>query len=127
MKLNYKTTFYIGLIFLSISMFWQAYDMLIAKTLIDKFGLNQFESGLVMAFDNIMAVILLPLFGALSDRSQHKLGRRTPYIIVGTVLAAFSFMSLAYVDYKQTESIKTTDLIEDHYDVAFDEEMKILL
>src|SRR5690554_2682142 len=127
MKLNYKTTFYIGLIFLSISMFWQAYDMLIAKTLIDKFGLNQFESGLVMAFDNIMAVILLPLFGALSDRSQHKLGRRTPYIIVGTVLAAFSFMSLAYVDYKQTESIKTTDLIEDHYDVAFDEDEDITL
>ncbi len=127
MKLNYKTTFYIGLIFFSISMFWQAYDMLIAKTLIDKFGLNQFESGLVMAFDNIMAVILLPLFGALSDRSQHRLGRRTPYIIVGTVIAAFSFMMLAYADYQQTERIQTTDLIEEHYDIAFDEDADITL
>lgn len=80
-----------------------------------------------MAFDNIMAVILLPLFGALSDRSQHKLGRRTPYIIVGTILAAFSFMSLAYVDYQQTERIKTTDLIESHYDIAFDENQDITL
>jgi maltose/moltooligosaccharide transporter len=127
MKLNYKTTFYVGLIFFSISMFWQAYDMLIARTLIDKFGLNQFESGLVMAFDNIMAVILLPLFGALSDRSQHRLGRRTPYIIVGTVIAALAFMTLSYADYKQTERIQTTNIIKEHYDVAFDENEDITL
>ena len=127
MKLNYKTTFYIGLIFFSISLFWQAYDMLIAKTLIDKFGLNQFESGIVMAFDNIMAVILLPLFGTLSDRSNHKLGRRTPYIIVGTVIAALSFMMLAYADYQQTERIQATNMIEEHYDVAFSEDEDIRL
>lgn len=127
MKLNYKTTFYVGLIFFSISMFWQAYDMLIAKTLIDKFGLNQFESGIVMAFDNIMAVILLPLFGALSDKSTHKLGRRTPYIIIGTVIAALAFMMLSFADYRQTEKIKSTDIIEEHYDVAFDDEADITL
>ncbi len=121
MKLNYKRTFYVGLIFFSISLFWQAYDMLIAKTLIDKFGLNQLESGIVMAFDNVMAVILLPLFGALSDKSTHRLGRRTPYIIVGTVVAALAFMGLSYADYKQTQKIETTNMIEEHYDVAFDE------
>lgn len=127
MKLNYKTTFYVGLIFFSISMFWQAYDMLIAKTLIDKFGLNQFESGIVMAFDNIMAVILLPLFGALSDKSTHKLGRRTPYIIIGTLVAAVAFMSLAFADYRQTVKIEATDIIETHYDVAFDDDADIAL
>ena len=127
MKLNYKTTFYVGLIFFSISMFWQAYDMLIAKTLIDKFGLNQLESGIVMAFDNIMAVILLPLFGALSDKSHHKRGKRTPYIIIGTVVAALAFMSLSFVDYKQTEKLKATTLIEEHYDVAFDDDKDITL
>jgi MFS family permease len=127
MKLNYKTTFYVGLIFFSISMFWQAYDMLIAKTLIDKFGLNQFESGIVMAFDNIMAVILLPLFGALSDKSTHRLGRRTPYIIIGTVVAALAFMMLSFADYRQTEKIKSTDIIEAHYDIAFDDDADITL
>ncbi|BCR35388.1 MFS transporter [Mariniplasma anaerobium] len=127
MKLNYKTTFYVGLIFFSISMFWQAYDMLIAKTLIDKFGLNQLESGIVMAFDNIMAVILLPLFGALSDKSTHRLGRRTPYIIIGTVVAALAFMMLSFADYRQTEKIKSTDIIEEHYDVAFDDNADITL
>ncbi|MFA6801190.1 MAG: hypothetical protein WCR19_03680, partial [Acholeplasmataceae bacterium] len=63
MKLNYKTTLYVGLVFLAISMFWQTYDMLIPKMLIDKFGLNQFQSGIVMAIDNVVAVILLPIIG----------------------------------------------------------------
>ncbi len=120
MKLNYRNTIYVGLIFFIISMFWQSYDLLIARTLIDKFGLNQTWSGIVMAFDNVMAVILLPLFGALSDKSNNKLGRRTPYIIVGTILAAFAFMALAYTDSVQTLDIKATDIIEDHYNVAFD-------
>ncbi len=123
MKLNYKRTFYVGLIFFIISLFWQTYDMLIARTLIDKYGLNQTWSGIVMAADNIMAVILLPLFGALSDKSNAKLGRRTPYIIFGTILSAFAFMALAYTDYVQTLKIQATDIIEHHYDVAFADEI----
>lgn len=120
MKLNYRNTIYVGLIFFIISMFWQAYDLMIARTLIDKFGLNQTWSGIVMSFDNIMAVILLPVFGALSDKSNNKRGRRTPYIIVGTLLSAFAFMGLAYTDAVQTLDIQATDIITEHYDVAFD-------
>ncbi|HAX02230.1 MAG: hypothetical protein A2Y45_02900 [Tenericutes bacterium GWC2_34_14] len=123
MKLNVKNTFYVGLIFFIISLFWQTYDMMIARTMIDKFGLNQTWSGIVMAVDNIMAVILLPLFGALSDKSNAKKGRRTPYIIVGTVLSAFAFMALSYADYIQTIDIQQTDLVESHYDVAFSGEV----
>lgn len=121
MKLNYRNTFYVGLIFFIISLFWQTYDMMIARTMIDKFGLNQTWSGIVMAIDNIMAVILLPLFGALSDKSNSKKGRRTPYIIVGTILSAVAFMGLSYADYVQTLKIETTDIVENHYDVAFGE------
>jgi maltose/moltooligosaccharide transporter len=120
MKLNYRNTFFVGLIFFIISLFWQTYDMMIARTLIDKYGLNQTWSGVVMAIDNVMAVILLPLFGAISDKSNDKRGRRTPYIIVGTVMAAFAFMALAYTDYVQTSKIQATDIIENHYDIAFD-------
>ena len=120
MHFDYKKVFYVGLIFFIISLFWQTYDMLIARTLIDKYGLNQTWSGIVMALDNIMAVFLLPLFGSLSDRSNAKIGRRTPYIIVGTILAAFAFMGLAYADFIQTEKIKMTDIIESHYDVTFE-------
>ena len=64
-----------------------------------------------MALDNIMAVFCFPLFGSLSDRSNAKIGRRTPYVIVGTVIAAFAFMGLAYADFVQTEKIKMTILL----------------
>jgi MFS family permease len=119
MKLNYRNTFYVGLIFFIISLFWQTYDMMIARTMIDKFGLNQTWSGIVMAVDNVMAVILLPIFGALSDKSNSKRGRRTPYIIVGTMLSACAFMALSYADNQQTIRIQATDIVNNHYDVAF--------
>lgn len=118
MKLDYKKTIFVGLAFFIITIFWQTYDTIIARILIDKFGLNQTWSGLVMALDNMLAVFLLPLFGALSDRSKSRLGRRTPYIIVGTVIAAFAFMALSFADNLQTEKINATEVNTEHYDLA---------
>jgi len=119
MKLNVKKTIYVGLAFLMISMFWQTYDSIITKILIDKFGLNQMWSGLVMALDNLLALILIPVFGALSDRSNHKRGRRTPFIIIGTVIAAFAFMALTYSDNVQESKIEAaqTSIVEDYQDI----------
>lgn len=111
MKLDYKKTFYVGLAFFIITIFWQTYDNIIAKIMIDKFGLNQTASGVVMALDNMLALFMLPLFGALSDRTNHKRGRRTPYIIVGTVVAAFAFMGLSLMDNIQTKRIEQTEII----------------
>lgn len=118
MKLDYKKTIYVGLAFLLISMFWQTYDNIIGKILIDKFGLNQTWSGLVMAVDNILALALLPLFGMLSDKTRTKIGKRTPYIIIGTLIAALAFVSLSFVDNSQTNKIKTeTTIITDYEEV----------
>ncbi len=109
MKLNYKKTILIGLAFFIITIFWQTYDNIIAKIMIDKFGLNQTASGIIMALDNILALFLLPLFGALSDRANRKKGRRTPFIIVGTVIAAFAFMGLSFMDNYQTTLIEDSN------------------
>ena len=72
MKLNYKRTILVGFAFFLISLFWQAYDATIALTLTNKFGMDQFWSGVIMALDNILALFMLPLFGALSDKCKHK-------------------------------------------------------
>lgn len=126
MKLNYKKVFFVGMAFFLISMFWQTYDAVITKILIDKFGLNQTWSGVVMAMDNVLALFLLPLFGSLSDKTFSKLGRRTPYIIVGTVLAAFAFVLLSFSDAKQTALIETqTNIVED-YNVVAEGDLSIL-
>ena len=93
MKLNYKRTFFIGLAFLSISAFWQMYDNIIPLILQNSFHLNETLIGAIMAMDNVLAVFLLPFFGVLSDRCKSPMGKRTPFIIVGT-LASVIFMLL---------------------------------
>lgn len=87
MKLNYRRTVLVGFAFFLISAFWSAYDPIIPLILTNRFSMNQTLSGFIMALDNILAVLLLPLFGSLSDRTHTKVGRRTPYIFVGTVIA----------------------------------------
>ena len=112
MKLNYKRTFCVGFAFFLICAFWQAYDTIIPKILTDKFGMSQSWSGVIMALDNVLALFLLPLFGTLSDKTKSKLGRRTPYILVGTILAAVFFIALSYGDYMQLSrlsGVKNTD------------------
>ena len=123
MKLDYKKTFYVGLAFFLISLFWQTYDSIITKILIDKFGLNQTWSGFVMAFDNILALFLIPLFGALSDKQKSKKGRRTPYIIVGTIVAAFVFMGLSISDNLQSAKLRTETSVTSDYELVIDEEI----
>lgn len=110
MKLNTKNTIYVGFAFLLICMFWQVYDNIIAKILIDSFGLNQTWSGFVMALDNILAVILLPIFGALSDKTKTKYGKRTPYIFIGTVVAALLIVCVSLFDNMQKVKLKEANV-----------------
>jgi len=100
-KLNYKKTVYVGFAFFLILMFWQAYDNIIPKILTDKFGLSQTVSGIIMALDNVLALFMLPLFGSISDRCKSKLGRRTPFILIGTIVAALLFVGLSLADHMQ--------------------------
>ena len=58
-------------------------------------------------------MFLLPLFGAISDRSHSKKGRRTPFIVVGTLIAAVALMGLSFVDMAQLNNIKDVSSIDD--------------
>ena len=100
MKLNYKRTLLVGLAFLSICTFWQAYDGIIPLILKNTFGIGEGTTGQIMAIDNMLALIMLPLFGSLSDKTHTPIGKRTPYIIFGTIVAVISMLFLAYFDNK---------------------------
>ena len=97
-KLNYKRTFLIGLAFLSICSFWQMYDNIIPLILQNTYHLGETMTGAVMALDNVLAIFLLPVFGALSDKVHTKLGRRMPFIVAGTILAVIFMMLLPMID-----------------------------
>lgn len=100
LKLNFKRTIIIGFAFFGILLLWQVYDSWCPTFLTELFGkaLNsssveevQYLVGIVMAFDNLAALILLPIFGALSDKTKSPIGKRMPYILVGTFVCAVSF------------------------------------
>ncbi|MCI7189543.1 MAG: MFS transporter [Lachnospiraceae bacterium] len=98
MKLNYRRTFLIGLAFLSICAFWQMYDNIIPLILQNTFGIGETITGAIMAADNVLALFLLPVFGAISDRVDTKFGKRMPFIAGGTVLAVIFLMTLPAAD-----------------------------
>ena len=99
MKLNIRRTVLVGLAFLSICAFWQMYDNVIPLILRETFRMNESLAGAVMALDNILALFLLPFFGALSDRCRNpRLGRRTPFILVGTAVAVVLMNLLPLLD-----------------------------
>lgn len=88
MKLNNKRTILIGLAFLSICIFWQTYDSIIPLILRNTFHLGDTLAGGIMALDNVLALFMLPLFGALSDKTNTRLGKRMPFILFGTIAAS---------------------------------------
>ena len=98
MKLNYKRVILVGMAFFLIQAFWQAYDAIIPLILTNHFGLPQTASGAIMSIDNVLAVFLLPVFGALSDKVHTKLGKRTPFILIGTIVSVVSFVALTFID-----------------------------
>lgn len=113
MKLNYKRTIFVGFAFFLICAFWQAYDNTIPLILTNKFGMSQTWSGFIMALDNILALFMLPLFGAISDRCRSPRGRRTPFILIGTLVAAVALVGLSFVDNAQLSRISDVSAIDD--------------
>lgn len=112
MKLSYSKTFYVGLAFMIICMFWQVYDNIIVKMLINSFGFNQTWSGVIMTFDNVLALFMLPLFGVISDRTRTKYGKRIPFIFWGVIISAILFVGVAVVDSKQQELVEAAGISE---------------
>lgn len=113
MKLNYKRIILVGFAFFLIQTFWQAYDNTIPMILTNKFGMSQAWSGAIMALDNVLALFMLPLFGAISDKHHNKWGRRTPFIVVGTLIAAVMLIALSFVDNAQLHHISDVAAIDD--------------
>lgn len=112
LKLNYKRTALIGFAFFGILLLWQVYDSWCPTFLTDIFSRRMFNMssyelkmsgneanilevqwivGIIMACDNLAALILLPIFGNLSDRTRTPIGKRMPYILVGTFVSAIAF------------------------------------
>ncbi len=76
------------------------YDNLIPLMLQRTFHLNETITGAIMALDNVLAVFLLPLLGTLSDKVDTPMGKRTPFIVVGTVFAVIFLLLVGVANRK---------------------------
>ena len=112
MKLNYKRVLLVGMAFFLISAFWQAYDAIVPLILTNHFGLPQTVSGAVMSIDNVLAVFLLPIFGAISDKANTRFGKRTPFILIGSIVAMVSFIALTFIDNYQIAKVAAAGIPE---------------
>ena len=111
MKLNNRRTILVGLAFLSICTFWQMYDSVMTLILTDTFKLNETFAGAIMAADNVLALFLLPFFGALSDKTSTRIGRRMPFIVGGTALAAVLMNLIPLLDDRYAANPGTGTLV----------------
>ncbi len=102
-KINAKQTILVGLAFMAISSFWQMYDFKIPLILESTFNMSDTWIGTIMSLDNIVALLLIPIFGALSDKTRTKIGRRMPYIIFGTIISVVLMMFIPLAE--QIESL----------------------
>ncbi|MCR5503881.1 MAG: MFS transporter [Lachnospiraceae bacterium] len=95
-KMNWGRAVLVSLPFFALMLFWQAYDYVIPLVLSGHYHLSTTLYSVIMSADNVIALIFLPLFGALSDRITGRLGRRTPLILSGTLggIAGLFLMNL---------------------------------
>lgn len=95
MKLNYKHTFLIGFGFFASSLAWSMYNTYV-PILLERYLTSTLLIGFVMTFDNIFGVVFQPIFGAFSDKTVTRLGRRMPYILAGIPICAVAFALIPF-------------------------------
>ena len=90
LKGYYLTTFLIGLGFFTMGLMDPLYDTYV-PIFLGKYISSNSLIGTIMTLDNVLAIFLIPIFSAFSDRIDTKIGRRIPFIITLLPLAALAF------------------------------------
>ncbi|ONK21070.1 MFS transporter [Bacillus sp. VT-16-64] len=101
----------IGSGFFALTLVWTVYNAYMPIILGD-FIESRAIRGSIMGLDNLLAVLLIPIIGAWSDRLKTPLGGRLPFLLVGMPLAALFFIILPF-------SSQTTLLILLIVDIIF--------
>lgn len=90
LKGYYLTTFLIGLGFFTMGLMDPLYDTYVPIFLGEYIDKN-FLIGMIMTLDNVLAIFMIPLFSAISDRTRTTIGRRMPYIVSLLPITALFF------------------------------------
>lgn len=106
LHLDYRRTFLIGFGFLASSLAWSLYNALVPLILRDRYLISSALIGTIMTIDNFFGIIFQPAVGVLSDKTNTRIGKRMPWIVIGLPICAIFFALIPY-----TSSIQTMMLV----------------
>ena len=70
---------------------WVIYNIYLSQMLV-AFGFDSSLASLILVVENILAALMEPLMGSLSDNMQYWFGSRFPFITCGIILASVCFI-----------------------------------
>lgn len=91
-RMNFGRTILLSFSFTIVLLVWSYFNFKVPRLLYSFLPGQDALVGLIMALDNIIAVIVQPFFGDLSDRTKSRFGRRMPFILFGTLTSAVLFV-----------------------------------
>jgi len=74
-------------------------------------GISPWLAGLVLLAPRLWDAFTDPLMGAISDRTKSSMGRRRPYLLLGSILLGLSMIGLFYAPENATEMQKAIYLL----------------
>lgn len=116
LKLNYPKTLKVGLGFASVMLFWHVYNFVMPLLLEDAFGFSNTVRNIIVGIASALCMLLLPFFGKVSDKCNSKYGKRTPFIVIGSVI---TILALMFVPLSVNNQIKSSSVIKKDYEYFF--------
>lgn len=98
-KMRWLYVFTIGLGFFTTGVSWSVYNSYLPADFLPTFVTGELQNtiiGAIMVLDNVLALFMQPYIGARSDKVRTRIGRRMPFIMIGTPIAAIFFFLVAY-------------------------------
>lgn len=93
---SYAKIWWIGFGFLGVQLAFTTYNAFL-PLMYREFFESRALVGLLMGTDNLIGLLLIPIIGAWSDRINSPWGRRLPFIIIATPIAALTHFAIPLV------------------------------
>ncbi|MCQ6276811.1 MFS transporter [Bacillus sp. V3B] len=92
---SYTKIFVIGSGFLTLMLVWTFYNAYM-PLILGEYIESKAIRGAIMGLDNLLAVLLIPIIGAWSDKVDTRIGNRLPFIVIGMPIAALFYILIPY-------------------------------
>lgn len=94
-KLNLSKTSIIGLGYFSINVTLCLYGPFV-PLFINQYTNSKFIIGLITMIGYVIGALFQPYFGAMSDKTSNRFGKRKPFLLIGMPLSALFFVLIPY-------------------------------